>query len=171
MLELYWLFYHNKLAFFFFFFLFVFWGPHPWRMEVPRLGVQLELQLLAYTTATATPDLSLVCNIRHSSRQCRIFNPLSEARDETRNLTVPSWIRFLWAKTGTPKLAFYGHFPFRERRSVYKACQSFGLFFSPSFHSCLEPHDNFLGLLQQSTTNQVALLYLEARSLRLRLPT
>ena len=26
--------------------------------EVPRLGVKLELQLLAYTTATATPDPS-----------------------------------------------------------------------------------------------------------------
>ena len=25
-------------------------------MEVPRLGIELELQLLAYTTATATPD-------------------------------------------------------------------------------------------------------------------
>ena len=27
-------------------------------MEVPRLGVELELQPLAYTTATATPDPS-----------------------------------------------------------------------------------------------------------------
>ena len=36
--------------FFFFFFL----GPHLWRMEVPRLGVESELWLLAYTTATAT---------------------------------------------------------------------------------------------------------------------
>jgi len=29
-------------------------------MEVPRLGVELELQLPAYATATATPDLSLI---------------------------------------------------------------------------------------------------------------
>ena len=36
-------------------------------MEVPRLGVELELQLLAYTTAKATAYL----------------NPLSEARDGT----------------------------------------------------------------------------------------
>ena len=28
-------------------------------MEVPRLGVKLELQLLAYPTATATPDLAM----------------------------------------------------------------------------------------------------------------
>ena len=37
-------------------FLFVFLGPHLWHMEVPRLGVESELQLLAYTTATAMPD-------------------------------------------------------------------------------------------------------------------
>ena len=40
------------LNFFFFFFL----GPHLWHMEVPRLGVESELQSLAYTTATAMPD-------------------------------------------------------------------------------------------------------------------
>ena len=38
------------------FFFFVFLGPHPWHMEVPRLGVKSELQLPAYTTATVTPD-------------------------------------------------------------------------------------------------------------------
>ena len=29
-----------------------------WHMEVPRLGVESELQLLAYTTATMTLDLN-----------------------------------------------------------------------------------------------------------------
>ena len=29
-------------------------------MEVPRLGVKLELQLMAYATATATLDLSCI---------------------------------------------------------------------------------------------------------------
>ena len=29
----------------------IFLGPHPRHMEVPRLGVQLELQMLTYTTA------------------------------------------------------------------------------------------------------------------------
>ena len=41
-------------------FLFVFLGLHPQHMEVPRLGVKLELELPAYTTATASPDPSLV---------------------------------------------------------------------------------------------------------------
>ena len=47
---------------FFFFFFFVFLGLHPQHMEIPRLGVKLELQLPGYTT-TATPDSSRICNI------------------------------------------------------------------------------------------------------------
>uniref|UniRef100_A0A8D0PDY6 Odorant binding protein 2B n=1 Tax=Sus scrofa TaxID=9823 RepID=A0A8D0PDY6_PIG len=47
------------------------------------VGVQLELQLPAYATATAMPDPSHICNLHHSSRQCQILNPLSEARDRT----------------------------------------------------------------------------------------
>ena len=39
-----------------------------------------------YTTATATPDLSLVCDLHLSSRQRQILNSLSETRDQTRIL-------------------------------------------------------------------------------------
>ena len=55
-------------------------------MEVPRLGVELELQLPASTTATATWDLSRVYSLYHSSLQRQILNPLSEAKDQTRVL-------------------------------------------------------------------------------------
>ena len=48
-------------------------------MEVPRLGIKLELQLPAYTTATATWDLSCIYDLHHSSQQCQILNSLSEA--------------------------------------------------------------------------------------------
>ena len=41
---------------------------------------RLELQLLADTTATATPALSRIYSLLHSSRQCQILNPLSKAR-------------------------------------------------------------------------------------------
>ena len=34
----------------------VFLGLHLWHMEVPRLGVELELKPLPYATATAMPD-------------------------------------------------------------------------------------------------------------------
>ena len=57
-------------------------------MEVPRLGVELELELPVYTTATATPDMSWVCDLHHSSQKCQILNPLSEARIRP----VSSWI-------------------------------------------------------------------------------
>ena len=57
------------------------------------LGVELELQLLAYTTAT-TPDLSQVFDLHHSSWQRWILDLLNEARDGTHNLMVPSRIRF-----------------------------------------------------------------------------
>ena len=38
----------------FFIFILCFLGPRPHLMEVPKLQVELELQLPAYTTATAT---------------------------------------------------------------------------------------------------------------------
>ena len=66
----------------------VFLGLHPQHREVPRLGVESELELPAYTTAMATPDPSRVCDLHHSSRQHQILNPLSEARDQTHNLMV-----------------------------------------------------------------------------------
>ena len=69
--------------FIFYLFIYLFFGPHLQYMEVPRLGVELELLLLAYTTATATPDPSRVCNLHHRSWQHWILNPLSEARDQT----------------------------------------------------------------------------------------
>ena len=49
-------------------FLFIFLGLYSRYMEVPRLWVELELQLLAYTTATAKPDPSRICHLHHSSQ-------------------------------------------------------------------------------------------------------
>ena len=50
-------------------------------MEVPLLGVESELQLAAYTAATAMRDLSRIFDPHNSSWQQRILNLLSEARD------------------------------------------------------------------------------------------
>ena len=49
-------------------------------MEVPRLGVESELQLLAYATAT-TGYPSHVYDLYLSSQQHQILSPPSEARD------------------------------------------------------------------------------------------
>ena len=79
-------------------------GSHLWHMKVPRLWVESELHLLAYATATnkrclssvvtnqsyscwptlqplQRRDPSHICDLHHSSRQCQIPDPLSEARD------------------------------------------------------------------------------------------
>ena len=57
-------------------------------MEIPRLGVKLKPQLLAYATATATLDPSRIFNLDlcHRLQQHWILNPLNEARDRTRIL-------------------------------------------------------------------------------------
>ena len=74
----------SSSSFFFFLLSFVFLGPYPWHMEVPRLGVQSELQLPTCTTATRNP--SCLCDLHHSSWQCRILSLLSKARDRIRVL-------------------------------------------------------------------------------------
>ena len=61
---------------------------HLQHMKDPRIGVKWELQPLAFTRATATPYLSLVFDLHHSSRQPQVVNPLSRARDQTCNLMV-----------------------------------------------------------------------------------
>ena len=58
-----------------------FLGPHLRHMEVPRLGVESELQLPTYTAATATWVASHVCVLCHNSQQSWILSPLSKARD------------------------------------------------------------------------------------------
>ena len=109
----------SSLSLSLFFFFPCFLGPHPQHVEIPRLGIQSELQLLAYTIATAMPDLSPVCNLHHSSGQCWILNPLSKAGDGTRNLMVPSWIRFCCATMGTPFFSFFKLFESLYFRNVF----------------------------------------------------
>ena len=71
-------------------------------MEVPRLGVQSELQLPGYITATAMPDPSYIFDLHHSSHQRQVLNPLSKAMDQTHNLMV--LVGFISvAMTGTPE--------------------------------------------------------------------
>ena len=56
-------------VFVFVFFFFLLWW-HLQHMEVSQaLGVKSDLQLPAYATATATRELSCLCDLHHSSRQ------------------------------------------------------------------------------------------------------
>ena len=53
-------------------------------MEVPRLGVQSELQLPAFTTATATRDPGRVCDLHHMDM---MLSDTSQARKDKYGLT------------------------------------------------------------------------------------
>ena len=76
---------------FVFLFFFFFLGPL-WHMEVPRIGVELELQLLTYAPTAAMWDLSCIGDLYYRLQQWQILNPLSEARDQTCILMDTSWV-------------------------------------------------------------------------------
>ena len=63
-------------------------------MDVPKRRVERELQLPASATGTATPDLSHIYNLYHSSRQHQSLNPLSKARDQTHIFMDTSQVRY-----------------------------------------------------------------------------
>ena len=84
---------HNGISpiqVFMFLFFFFFFYPCFLRVALTAHGGsqarESELEPLAYTTDTATPSPICVCNLHHSSGQCQIFHPLSEARDQTSTL-------------------------------------------------------------------------------------
>ena len=68
----------------------------PTTYEVSKLGVESELKLLAYGTATATAmqDLRHVCDLHRSSQQCWILKPPNKARDLTHILMDTSQVCF-----------------------------------------------------------------------------
>ena len=50
------------IAFIYLLFIYCFLGQHPWHMEIPRLGVKLELQLSAYITAHSNAGVPTRCH-------------------------------------------------------------------------------------------------------------
>ena len=72
-------------------------------MEVPRLGVESDLQLPAYTTDTARQDLSCICDLQPQLMATPDPRPteLSEGEDSTYIVMDTSRIWFCCATTGT----------------------------------------------------------------------
>ena len=99
--------FHISFLLFFFFYL----GLHLKHMEVCRLWVKSELQLPAYTTATAMWDPSQVCNLHHSSWQRQTLNPRARPGMEP----ATSWFLVGSVKTNAPRRerqdAFYSYLP------------------------------------------------------------
>ena len=87
----------------FFFFFFFFLGLHLQHMEVPKQGVKLELQLPAYTTATAltaTQGPRSICDLSCSLQQCRIPHPLIRLGIETASTWTLCQVLNPWSHKG-----------------------------------------------------------------------
>ena len=67
-----------------------FLGPQLWHVEIPRLGIELELQLLAFATDTEMWDRA--ASATYTTRQCCILNPLSKARNQTCIFMDTGWV-------------------------------------------------------------------------------
>ena len=86
---------------------FSFLEPHLRHMEVSRLGVKSELQLLAYIYHShSNRDPSQVCDLHHSSQQHRILTLLSEARVQT-SVQMDTWVCNLLSHKGNSQLNIF----------------------------------------------------------------
>ena len=83
-------------------FSFCFLGPLPWYMDVPMVGIQLELQVPSYTTVTVTSDPSHVWDYPIAEGQTRSLTHWVRPEMES----ASSWILVgyvtCWAMSGTP---------------------------------------------------------------------
>ena len=98
-------------SFFLFFFLFLsFWGCTRHRGSKARSQIGAVAAGLHHSHTTQDP--SRVCNLHHSSWQCQILKPLSEARDRTCILMDTSPVCYCRATTRTSFLAILFYFIF-----------------------------------------------------------
>ena len=81
-----------------FFFLLFRSTPATYRGSQARDPIRATAAGLCHSHSNAGSELHLW----PTPQQCQILKPLSEARDRTCNLMVPSKIRFHWATMGTP---------------------------------------------------------------------
>ena len=95
------------LFYFILFFILFFLELHLGHMEVPRLGAESELQLLACATATATWGPSHICDLCCRLWQCWIFNHW--ARPDIKPAASWTLVGFLthWTTMGTPSFFFF----------------------------------------------------------------
>ena len=80
---------------------------HLWHMEILKLGVESELQLLAYTTATAMQDPSHVCDLHHSLQQHWILTHWVRPGIEPASSWILAGLVNNWATKGAPLLKVF----------------------------------------------------------------
>ena len=83
---------------------YIFWGGLFRASPAVYGSSQARGQIGAAAASLGTPDLSCICDLRCSSQQYQILNPLSEARDGTCNLIDDSQIVNAEPQQELPKL-------------------------------------------------------------------
>ena len=91
-------------------------------MEASKLGVKLEPQLPAHTTATVTQDPSHVYDLHHGSQHCQIPDPLVEARAQTHILMDTSWALNPLSHTGNSNFSCL-HISFKNTKLEESVCR------------------------------------------------
>ena len=122
-------------SFFLSFFFFCFLGPNLHHMEVPRLGVELELQLLAYSTGQFW-TASATYTTAHSNAGY-LLNPLSKHKDWTSTFTDTSQVRNLLSHNRTSLVLFSKH---RNEHVNDSEVHTFPVLLSNSFILCIIKH-------------------------------
>ena len=112
--------YVDSTVLYFFQFL-IFLGLHLQHMEVPRLGVESELQLLACTTATAMLYQSSLFSLHCSCWLCWILNWLSKARVQTGIFMDTSWVLNPLSYNGNSQKGSFNSIPLRTHENFSEA--------------------------------------------------
>ena len=95
----------------FLFYLFIYFlGLHPWPMEVPRLGIKSELQLLAYATATAIWDLRCIWDLTTAHSNTRSLTHWARPGIDPASLWILVGFVSCWAPEGSPTPEILIHF-------------------------------------------------------------
>ena len=112
-------------------------GPHMQHLEVPRLWVEQELHLLAYTKPQQHRILATSVTYTAVHSNAGLFVPLSKAKDESCVLMDTSQVRYHSAMVGTPTCTFCLHTPAflfpGLPQSLSSSCSSFSLLHAPLF--------------------------------------
>ena len=84
------------------FFLILFLGPNLWHMEVPRLGLEPELQLLASTTPQPQQGQIQAASATYISAYGKAGSLIGKFKNQTHIFTDIGRIYFHFATMGTP---------------------------------------------------------------------
>ena len=102
---------------------FAFQGHMAYEISQPRGPIRATVPSLCHSHSK---HLSHICDLHHSSWQCRILNPLCKARDQTHIPMDIRWTGFHCTTTGTPLWVFWLNYTcFGAVSSIEICCKTY----------------------------------------------